>query len=147
MNSRANRDWLAAPISVFEVHLGSWRRVVEDGARWLTYSELADRLIPYVKQMGYTHVELMPVMEHPFDGSWGYQTLGYFAATSRYGTPQDFMYLVDKFHQAGIGVFLDWTPAHFPNDAHGLALFDGTHLYEHADPQTGTAPGLGHAGL
>ena len=143
MNSRANRDWLSAPISVFEVHLGSWRRVVEDGARWLTYSELADRLIPYVKQMGYTHVELMPVMEHPFDGSWGYQTLGYFAATSRYGTPQDFMYLVDKFHQAGIGVFLDWTPAHFPNDAHGLALFDGTHLYEHADPKQGQHPDWG----
>ena len=143
MNNRANRDWFTSPISVYEVHLGSWRRVVEEGGRWLTYTELADRLIPYVKQMGYTHVELMPVMEYPFDGSWGYQTLGYFAATSRYGTPQDFMYLVDRFHQAGIGVFLDWTPAHFPSDGHGLALFDGTHLYEHADPRQGQHPDWG----
>ena len=143
MDKRAKRDWLSAPISVYEVHLGSWRRVVEEGARWLSYVELADRLIPYVKQMGYTHVELMPIMEHPFDGSWGYQTVGYFAATSRYGTPQDFMYLVDKLHQAGIGVFLDWTPAHFPNDGHGLAQFDGTHLYEHADPRQGQHPDWG----
>ena len=143
MHNRAKRDWLSAPISVYEVHLGSWRRVVEEGARWLTYPELADRLIPYVKQMGYTHIELMPVMEYPFDGSWGYQTLGYFAATSRYGTPQDFMYFVDRFHQAGIGVFLDWTPAHFPSDGHGLAQFDGTHLYEHADPRQGQHPDWG----
>jgi len=143
LNRRANRDWLSAPISVYEINLGSWRRVVEEGSRWLTYAELADRLIPYVKEMGYTHVELMPVMEHPFDGSWGYQTVGYFAATSRYGTPQDFMYFVDRFHQAGIGVLLDWTPAHFPNDAHGLAQFDGTHLYEHADPRQGQHPDWG----
>jgi 1,4-alpha-glucan branching enzyme len=143
MNDRARRDWLSAPISVYEVHLGSWRRVVEEGARWLTYAELADRLIPYVKQLGYTHIELMPVMEYPLDASWGYQTLGYFAATSRYGTPQDFMYFVDKFHQAGIGVFLDWTPAHFPRDGHGLAQFDGTHLYEHADPRQGQHPDWG----
>ena len=143
MNQRANRDWLSSPISVYEVHLGSWRRVMEESSRWLSYTELADQLVPYVKQMGYTHVELMPVMEHPFDGSWGYQTLGYFAATSRYGTPQDFMYLVDRFHQAGIGVFLDWTPGHFPSDAHGLAQFDGTHLYEHADPRQGRHPDWG----
>ncbi|MBZ5699831.1 MAG: 1,4-alpha-glucan branching protein GlgB [Acidobacteriia bacterium] len=143
MNKRANRDWLSSPISVYEVHLGSWRRVMEESCRWLSYTELADQLVPYVKQMGYTHVELMPVMEYPFDGSWGYQTLGYFAATSRYGAPQDFMYLVDKFHQAGIGVFLDWTPAHFPSDAHGLAQFDGTHLYEHADPRQGQHPDWG----
>ena len=114
MDYRAKQDWFASPISVYEVHLGSWRRVVEEGNRWLTYSELADQLIPYVKQMGYTHVELMPVMEHPFDGSWGYQTLGYFAATSRFGAPEDFMSFVDRLHQAGIGVILDWTPAHFP---------------------------------
>src|SRR6202035_827657 len=136
-------DWLSAPISVYEVHLGSWRRVVEEGARWLTYAELADRLIPYLKQMGYTHIELMPVMEYPLDASWGYQTLGYFAATARYGTPQDFMYFVDRFHQAGLGVFLDWTPAHFPRDGHGLAQFDGTHLYEHADPRQGQHPDWG----
>ncbi len=143
MNNRAGQDWLAAPISVYEVHLGSWRRVVEEGSRWLSYTELADQLIPYVKKMGYTHVEMMPVMEHPFDGSWGYQTLGYFAVTSRYGRPQDFMELVDRLHQAGIGVFLDWTPAHFPSDAHGLAEFDGTHLYEHADPRQGQHPDWG----
>ena len=101
MQARAKREWLAEPISVYEVHLGSWRRVPEEGNRWLTYRELADQLIPYVKQMGYTHIELMPVMEHPFDGSWGYQTVGYFAATSRYGTPEDFMYFVDRCHRTG----------------------------------------------
>ncbi len=143
MEYRAKNDWLSAPVSIYEVHLGSWRRVVEDGSRWLTYSELGDQLIPYVKQMGFTHVEMMPVMEHPFDGSWGYQTLGYFAATSRYGTPEDFMTLVDRLHQAGIGVILDWTPAHFPNDGHGLAEFDGTHLFEHADPRQGRHPDWG----
>jgi 1,4-alpha-glucan branching enzyme len=140
---RAKQDWLSSPISVYELHLGSWRRVVEDGNRWLTYSEVADQLIPYVKQLGYTHVELMPVMEHPFDGSWGYQTLGYFAATSRFGSPEDFMSFVDRLHQAGIGVILDWTPAHFPSDGHGLAEFDGTHLYEHADPRQGRHPDWG----
>ena len=140
---RAKQDWLSSPISVYELHLGSWRRAVEDGNRWLTYSEIADQLIPYVKQLGYTHVELMPVMEHPFDGSWGYQTLGYFAATSRFGAPEDFMSFVDRLHQAGIGVILDWTPAHFPSDEHGLAEFDGTHLYEHADPRQGRHPDWG----
>jgi 1,4-alpha-glucan branching enzyme len=143
MEYRARNDWLSSPMSIYEVHLGSWRRRVEESNRWLSYAELAEQLIPYLKQMGYTHVELMPVMEHPYDASWGYQTLGYFAATSRFGSPDDFMSLVDQFHQAGIGVFLDWTPAHFPNDAHGLAQFDGTHLYEHADPRQGYHPDWG----
>jgi 1,4-alpha-glucan branching enzyme len=140
---RSRNDWLSSPISVYEIHLGSWRRVTEEGSRWLTYGELADQLIPYVKRMGYTHVELMPVMEHPFDGSWGYQTVGYFAATSRFGSPDDFMTFVDRLHQAGIGVILDWTPAHFPSDGHGLGEFDGTHLYEHADPRQGRHPDWG----
>jgi 1,4-alpha-glucan branching enzyme len=143
MEWRARNDWLASPISVYEIHLGSWRRRIEDGSRWLSYAELADQLIPYLKRIGYTHIELMPVMEHPFDGSWGYQTVGYFAATSRYGSPEDFMAFVDRFHQAGIGVFLDWTPAHFPSDGHGLGEFDGTHLYEHADPRQGRHPDWG----
>jgi 1,4-alpha-glucan branching enzyme len=143
MKARGRREWLAEPISIYEVHLGSWRRAPEENHRWLTYREIADQLIPYVKQMGFTHIELMPVMEHPFDASWGYQTIGYFAATSRYGTPKDFMYLVDRCHQENIGVLLDWTPAHFPADAHGLAEFDGTHLYEHADPRQGRHPDWG----
>jgi 1,4-alpha-glucan branching enzyme len=143
MEWRSRNDWLSAPISVYEIHLGSWRRVTEENNRWLSYGELADQLIPYLKRMSYTHVELMPVMEHPFDGSWGYQTLGYFAATSRFGTPEDFMAFVDRFHQAGLGVFLDWTPAHFPSDGHGLGEFDGTHLYEHADPRQGRHPDWG----
>jgi 1,4-alpha-glucan branching enzyme len=140
---RSRNDWLSSPISIYEVHLGSWRRVIEEGSRWLSYGELADQLIPYLKRMGYTHIELMPVMEHPFDGSWGYQTLGYFAATSRFGSPDDFMTFVDRFHQAGLGVLLDWTPAHFPSDGHGLGEFDGTHLYEHADPRQGRHPDWG----
>jgi 1,4-alpha-glucan branching enzyme len=143
MNQRARKNWLEFPISVYEVHLGSWRRVPEEHNRWLSYRELADQLIPYVKDLGYTHIELLPIMEHPYDGSWGYQTLGYFAATSRFGSPTDFMEFVDRCHQADLGVFLDWTPAHFPRDTHGLAYFDGTHLYEHEDPRQGTHPDWG----
>ncbi len=140
METRAKRDSLQAPISVYEVHLGSWMRVPEEDDRPLTYRETALRLADYVKRMNFTHVELMPIMEHPFYGSWGYQTTGYFAPTSRYGTPQDFMYLVDYLHQQGIGVILDWVPSHFPTDAHGLAYFDGTHLFEHADTRKGFHP-------
>ncbi|HSL17032.1 MAG TPA: 1,4-alpha-glucan branching protein GlgB [Methylomirabilota bacterium] len=133
----AERHAADAPMSVYEVHLGSWARIPEDGDRWLTYRELAPRLADYVTEMGFTHVELLPVSEHPLDASWGYQTVGYFAPTSRFGTPDDFRSLVDTLHQAGIGVILDWVPAHFPRDAHGLGYFDGTHLYEHADPRQG----------
>ena len=140
MRSRAQRNRLGAPMSIYEVHLGSWMRVPEDGFRSLSYGELADRLVPYVAEMGFTHVELLPVMEHPFYGSWGYQTTGYFAPSSRYGVPQDFMALIDRFHQAGIGVILDWVPSHFPTDEHGLAFFDGTHLYEHEDVRLGFHP-------
>jgi len=143
MEARARRNWLESPISAYEVHLSSWRRVPEEDNRWLNYRELADRLLPYVKQMGYTHIELLPVMEYPYDGSWGYQTIGYYAASSRHGAPADFMYFVDRCHQEGIGVLLDWTPAHFPRDAHGLGEFDGTHLYEHADPRQGAHPDWG----
>ena len=134
---RMQANALDAPMSCYELHLGSWMRVPEEENRWLTYRELAETLIPYVKDMGFTHVEFMPVSEHPLDMSWGYQTTGYFAVTSRFGTPEDFMYLVDKLHQADIGVLIDWVPAHFPRDGHGLGLFDGTHLYSHADPRQG----------
>jgi 1,4-alpha-glucan branching enzyme len=137
MAKRGARNALDAPTSVYEVHLGSWRR--RDG-QFMSYREIAHELAAYVKQMGFTHVELMPVTEHPFYGSWGYQTTGYFAPTARFGSPQDFMYLVDHLHQNDIGVLLDWVPSHFPTDEHGLAYFDGTHLYEHADPRQGFHP-------
>jgi 1,4-alpha-glucan branching enzyme len=143
METRARRHALDAPVSIYEVHLGSWARVPEERNRWLTYREMAAKLADYVHDMGFTHVEFMPVTEHPFDGSWGYQTVGYYAPTSRFGTPQDFMYLVETLHQRGIGVILDWVPAHFPTDAHGLGYFDGTHLYEHADPRQGQHPEWG----
>ena len=129
-----------APLSVYEVHLGSWMRVPEEGLRSLSYRELAPRLADHVQRLGFTHVELLPVMEHPFFGSWGYQTTSYFAPSARYGAPQDFMHLVDHLHQQGIGVILDWVPSHFPADGHGLAYFDGTHLYEHGDPRQGFHP-------
>jgi len=140
MEKRHARNAPDAPISIYEVHLGSWRRVPEEGNRFLTYREIAPRLAQHVRQMGFTHVELLPVMEHPFYGSWGYQITGYFAPTSRYGTPQDFMYFIDYLHQHDIGVVLDWVPSHFPNDEHGLGYFDGTHLYEHGDPRQGIHP-------
>ena len=136
--SRAARNALDAPMSIYELHVGSWRRAAD--GRFLTYRELAPLLVEHVQRMGFTHVELLPVMEHPFYGSWGYQTTGYFAPTSRYGTPQDLMFLIDTLHQAGIGVILDWVPSHFPTDEHGLGYFDGTHLYEHGDPRQGFHP-------
>ena len=143
-----DQDWLKKrkdvagldkPYSVYECHIGSWRKKA-GGVESLSYREMADELVNYVKDMGFTHIEFMPVMEHPYFPSWGYQITGYFAPTSRFGLPEDFMYLVDKFHQEGIGVLLDWVPSHFPNDAHGLADFDGTHLYDHADPRQGFHP-------
>lgn len=137
MKKRDSFKQLNAPISIYEVHLGSWMRVPEEEDRFMTYAELADKLVAYVKEMGYTHIELMPIAEHPLDSSWGYQVVGYFAPTSRFGTPDEFMLFVDKMHQAGIGVIVDWVPSHFPRDGHGLGLFDGTHLYEHADPRLG----------
>ena len=144
-----DQEWLArrehqnafeAPMSIYELHLGSWRRAPEEDNRSLTYRELAARLADYMQRMGFTHVEFLPVMEHPFYGSWGYQTLGYFSPTSRFGNPQDFMYLIDCLHQNGIGVILDWVPSHFPTDEHGLGFFDGTHLFEHADSRKGIHP-------
>jgi 1,4-alpha-glucan branching enzyme len=139
-SGRQGRNRLEAPIAIYEVHLGSWMRVPEEGLRPLSYRELAPRLADHVQRLGFTHVEFLPIMEHPFYGSWGYQTTGYFAPTSRYGTPQDFMYLIDYLHQHGIGVILDWVPSHFPTDEHALGYFDGTHLYEHADLRQGWHP-------
>ncbi len=140
MKDRRRRNGLQSPISIYEVHLGSWMRMPEEGGRVLSYREIAPRLADYARKVGFTHVEFLPVMEHPFYGSWGYQGTGYFAPTSRYGTPQDFMFLVDTLHQNGIGVILDWVPSHFATDEHGLGLFDGTHLYEHADDKQGIHP-------
>jgi 1,4-alpha-glucan branching enzyme len=140
MKDRHKNNSLDAPMSIYEVHIGSWRRNPDDTKRFLTYREIAPLLADYVNDMGFTHVEFMPVMEHPFYGSWGYQCTGYFAPTNRYGTPQDFMYLIDYFHQKGIGVILDWVPSHFSDDIHGLVYFDGTYLYEHSDPKKGYHP-------
>ncbi len=145
MQQRARHNAFDAPMSIYEVHLyevhlGSWQRTQEAEGDPLTYRELAPRLADYVQRMGFTHVEFLPVIEHPFYGSWGYQTTGYFAPSSRYSTPQDFMYLIDVLHQHGIGVILDWVPSHFPSDEHGLGYFDGSHLYEHADPRLGFHP-------
>lgn len=140
LKKRSRYNSLDSPISVYELHIGSWKRVPEEGHRSLTYGEIANQLAEYVKATGFTHVEFLPVMEHPFYGSWGYQITGYFAPTSRYGSPEDFMYLVDTLHQNNIGVILDWVPSHFPGDEHGLVYFDGTHLYEHADPKKGFHP-------
>ncbi len=140
MATRAAANLHQSPLSIYEVHLGSWRRVPEQGNRWLSYREAAVQLGDYVEEQGFTHVELLPLAEHPFYGSWGYQVTGYYAPTARYGEPEDFMFLVDALHQRGIGVILDWVPAHFPRDELGLAYFDGTHLYEHADPRQGHHP-------
>ena len=140
MRARRSRNGLDCPWSIYEMHLGSWRRDPSEPGRLLSYEEIAPQLVEYMKRMGFTHVELLPIMEHPFYGSWGYQSTGYFAPSARYGTPQDFMRLVDLLHQNGIGVVLDWVPSHFPWDEHGLGFFDGTHLFEHADPRQGHHP-------
>ncbi len=140
MEQRGNGNPTELPISVYELHLGSWRQDSQRQNGWMNYREIAHQIVEYCQQLGFTHLELMPVSEHPYTGSWGYQTVGYFAATSRYGTPDDFMYFVDYCHQHGIGVIIDWVPAHFPKDGYGLAKFDGTALYEHADPRQGEHP-------
>jgi 1,4-alpha-glucan branching enzyme len=140
---RRESNWLEQPISIYEVHLGSWRMPQEEGRNWLWYRELAEQLVEYCHKMNYTHIELLPVSEHPYTASWGYQTVGYYAVTSRFGSPYDFMYFVDYLHRHGIGVLLDWVPAHFPRDTHGLRRFDGTALYEHEDPRQGEHPDWG----
>ncbi len=140
MQNRKRTRGLRAPISIYEVHLGSWMRTLDDAFHSLSYREIAEHLVEYVKKMGFTHIELLPVMEHPFFGSWGYQVTGYFAPSGRYGTPQDFMYMIDRLHQNGIGVILDWVPSHFPTDSHSLGYFDGTHLYEHSDVRQSIHP-------
>jgi len=137
MQKRTGRNPLRRPLTIYEVHLGSWKRRREEENRWLTYRECAEQLVDYMKEMGFTHVQFLPLAEHPFDGSWGYQVTGYYAPTSRFGSPKDFMYLIDRCHAEGLGVILDWVPAHFPKDPHALEYFDGTHLYEHADPRQG----------
>ncbi|MGB9690163.1 1,4-alpha-glucan branching protein GlgB [Thermogutta sp.] len=137
MEQRKKRNWLEEPISIYEVHLGSWRRPNDNPTGWMNYREIAHELVHYVKKMGYTHIELLPIAEHPLTASWGYQVVGYYAVTSRYGTPEDFQYFVDYCHQNGIGVIIDWVPGHFPKDGHGLRRFDGTALYEHEDPRLG----------
>ena len=143
MAQRTARNSLSAPLTIYEVHLGSWRRPGTDPHRWLSYAELAAELVPYCLEMGFTHVEFLPPSEHPLSASWGYQTIGLFAATSRFGSPQDLMALIDDLHRAGIGVIIDWVPAHFPRDGHGLRRFDGTALYEHEDPRKGEHPDWG----
>ena len=147
MEQRSGRNNRAAPISIYEVHLASWRRKPEENNGYLTYRDLADQLVPYVADLGFTHIEVLPVSEYPFDGSWGYQPVGLFAPTCRFGTPDDFRYFVDRCHQAGIALWIDWVPGHFPSDPHGLALFDGTHLYDHADPRQGFSHGMEYADL
>ena len=137
IQKQVKTDWMHSPLSIYEVHLGSWRRPGDDPKRWLSYRDLAHQLVQYVKEMGYTHIELLPIAEHPYSASWGYQIVGYFSVTSRFGTPEDFMYFVDYCHQNDIGVIMDWVPAHFPKDEHGLRRFDGTALYEHDDPRQG----------
>ena len=143
MTKRANTNQLEQPISVYEFHPGSWKHEAGKHEGWMNYRDLAHQIVGYCLEMNFTHIELMPITEHPYTGSWGYQTVGYFAPTSRYGTPEDFMYFVDFCHQNGIGVIVDWVPAHFPKDIHGLAKFDGTALYEHADPRQGEHPDWG----
>ena len=143
LDQRKSRDPLQQPVSIYEVHLGSWQKTKDNVNGWMNYRELAPRLVKYCQELGFTHLELMPISEHPYTGSWGYQTVGYYSVTSRYGSPEDFMFFVDYCHQHGIGVIIDWVPAHFPKDAHGLARFDGTALYEHADPKQGEHPDWG----
>ena len=147
MRERAAKTGLDAPISIYEVHLGSWMRAPEEGNRYLTYRELAHKLVEYVKQMGYTHIELLPVTEHPYGGSWGYQTVGYYAPTSRHGEPQEFAYFVDYCHRNGIGVILDWVPAHFPKDGHGLGVLRRNAFVRALRPAKRRTPGLGHIDL